>query len=227
MSYKIDYYNEEYVPYIVRWGKILNIGSAILSCLPALVVSLIFKIKAPIGPLMTALIMQWSGTVVYYFVDPVAYYPILGLGGTYLGFVTGNMSLSIATNASKAAGVDHNTQKGQILTTIGIATSVLVKILMLTVALFIGASILSSLSQEARYSLRFLTPAVTGAGFINITFSNMKSGIIAIFIAIIMTILLKLGFLDIFPSHPSYVVAIVTVFGSAFVSKKLYERNLL
>lgn len=230
MSTKTDHYNNEYVPYIVRWGKITNIGGAILSFLPALVVLFIFKIKAPIGPLVAATATQLSASFAYYFVDPIAYYPVLGLSGTYMAFLTGNISnlrLPCAVNALKAAGVEKGTKEASIISTIGIAASVIVNVLMLTIVVFIGASVMKSLPQVIKDSLAFLVPAIYGAVFVDLSFSDPKIGAIAITISIIMTILLKLGVLNFLPGYPSYVVALTAVFGSVFITKKLYEKDLL
>ena len=62
-------------------------------------------------------------------VEAFSYMPMLGPGGSYLGFITGNMSnmkVPAALNAMDSAGVQQNTEEGDVISTIAIAVSSLV-----------------------------------------------------------------------------------------------------
>ena len=62
-------------------------------------------------------------------IEVLTYVPMLGTGGSYLGFFTGNLtSLKVpcALNAMEAADVEPGTEAGEVISTIAIAVSALV-----------------------------------------------------------------------------------------------------
>ena len=70
-------------------------------------------------------------------VEFLIYMPMLGAGGSYLSFVTGNISnlkLPCAINALEQNAVSVNTEEGEIISTIAIATSSIVT----TIIIIIG-----------------------------------------------------------------------------------------
>ena len=64
-------------------------------------------------------------------VEAFTYMPMLGPGGSYLGFITGNMSnlkVPVAINAMDSVGVKQGTEDGDVISTIAIAVSSLVTV---------------------------------------------------------------------------------------------------
>ncbi|CAM2907460.1 hypothetical protein HAHI6034_07470 [Hathewaya histolytica] len=225
-----EVYDTEYVPFVIKWGQRTNIGGAILSFLPALLLLFVFKIKPSLGPLTQATVAQLSASFAYYFVDPIAFFPVLGLTGTYMAFLTGNISnlrLPCAINALESAGVKPGTKKASIISTLGIASSVVVNTTMLTIGVFVGAKVIGLLPPAATAALKYLVPAIFGAVFVQLSFYDPKIGIIAISIAVVMTIIYRLGLLAFFPGDPSYVITLASVFGTIFVSKTLHSKGKL
>lgn len=69
-------------------------------------------------------------------IEVIAYSPLLGAGGTYLSFITGNIAnlkLPCALNAMENANVKSNTEEGEVITTIAIATSAIVTTIIIAV----------------------------------------------------------------------------------------------
>lgn len=67
-------------------------------------------------------------------IEVFTYAPMLGTGGTYLGFITGNLtSLKVpaALNAMQNAKVDATSEEGEVISTIAIASSALVTTLVI------------------------------------------------------------------------------------------------
>ena len=72
-------------------------------------------------------------------IEMFTYIPMLGVGGSYLGFVTGNLSnlkVPCAINAMSAAKVEAGTEEGEIISTIAIAVSSIVTTLIITLGVF-------------------------------------------------------------------------------------------
>ena len=77
-------------------------------------------------------------------IEVLTYVPMLGTGGSYLGFLTGNLtSLKVpcALNAMQACGVEAGTEEGELISTIAIGVSSLVT----TAVIAIGVLLLSSI----------------------------------------------------------------------------------
>ena len=69
-------------------------------------------------------------------IEVITYSPMLGTGGTYLAFVTGNLTslkAPSALNAMENAEVKPGTEEGEVISTIAIATSSIVTTLILAV----------------------------------------------------------------------------------------------
>ena len=78
-------------------------------------------------------------------IEVITYTPMLGTGGTYLGFVTGNITSIKAPSALSAmenAEVKPGTEEGEVISTIAIATSSIVT----TLVIVIGVVALSALT---------------------------------------------------------------------------------
>ena len=78
-------------------------------------------------------------------IEVITYTPMLGVGGTYLGFVTGNLSslkVPCALDSMEKANVKADSDEGEVISTISIATSSIVTILII----FVGVLLLSSIS---------------------------------------------------------------------------------
>lgn len=75
-------------------------------------------------------------------IEVITYTPMLGVGGTYLSFVTGNLSslkVPCAIDSMDKAGVKADSDEGEVISTISIATSSIMTI----VIIFIGVCLLT------------------------------------------------------------------------------------
>lgn len=80
------------------------------------------------------------------FVEPISYFPVLGVTGTYMAFLSGNISnmrLPCAAVAQDASDVKPGTPQGSILSSLGMAVSVVINIFVLSVGVALGSVVLS------------------------------------------------------------------------------------
>ena len=123
-----------YIDSVHRDGRIWNLSMAVILLLFPTAVSMLFK--APIdwrgfglGMLSTAP-MYWAVGVI----ETFTYVPMLGAGGSYLAFVTGNITnlkAPAALNALELFGADVKTEEGEIVSTVAIAVSSIVTTLII------------------------------------------------------------------------------------------------
>ena len=129
--------NLSYIDSVHRDGRIWNIGVMILLLAFPLTVAFIFGVSPDWGALIMGLIatapMYWAVGAI----ETVTFVPMLGAGGSYLSFVTGNISnlkLPCALNALEQNNVSASSEEGEIISTIAIATSSIVT----TIIIIIG-----------------------------------------------------------------------------------------
>ena len=134
-----------YMDQVHRWGRIWNLSvMVILLAFPVVVAILYHAVPDWQGMLLGLLAtapMYWAVGII----ETITYIPMLGAGGSYLSFVTGNISnlkLPCALNALEQAGVKANSDEGEVISTIAIATSSIVT----TVIIILGVLLLTPLS---------------------------------------------------------------------------------
>ena len=100
-------------------------------------------------------------------VEFLIYTPMLGSGGSYLAFITGNlinMKIPCAVNARDLAGVKAGTKENEIVSTLSIAVSSLVTILVLAVGVLLLQPLLPLLQSPAlQPAFDNVVPALFGA----------------------------------------------------------------
>ena len=100
-------------------------------------------------------------------VEFLIYTPMLGAGGGYLAFITGNlinMKIPCAVNARDIVGAKTGTPENEIISTLSIATSSLVTILVLALGVLLLAPLQPILQSEAlQPAFSNVVPALFGA----------------------------------------------------------------
>lgn len=110
------------------------------------------------------------------------YTPMLGSGGGYLAFITGNlinMKIPCAVNARDMVGAKSGTRENEIISTLSIATSSLVTILVLAIGVA-ALTPLRPLLQEPALQPAFdnVVPALFGAMAYKYYRKNMKTALV-------------------------------------------------
>ena len=85
-------------------------------------------------------------------VEAFSYMPMLGAGGSYLGFITGNMSnmkVPVALNAMSAENVAQGTEEGDVISTISIAVSSLVTLFVIVIFIILMVPLTPVFSNPA------------------------------------------------------------------------------
>ena len=163
---QLDIYEKEYMPYIIKWGKITCWISIPLIFLPALALYLVYGARPSAAGVVTGFISLFSAMLAWYIVDPITLYPILHIPGMYMTYIAGNskeIRAPAATAALSSADVEAGTPEGTIISCIAIATSIFVSLAVMTIVSVSGTVILSMLPEGIKTALNYLLPALFGA----------------------------------------------------------------
>ena len=184
-AYYEQYYNRTHL-----YGKIgLSIGLLMMLSAPFLMG---YFLKAM--PDTKAFLTGFAQIAIVYIpsciVEFMIYTPMLGAGGSYLGFITGNllnMKIPCAMNARDMVGAKAGTPENEIISTLSIATSSLVTIVVIAIGVALLIPLSPILEAEAlQPAFDNVVPALFGA----MSFNYFRKGknLVAIPL-IVMTIL--------------------------------------
>ena len=218
--------NLSYIDSVHRDGRIWNIGVMILLMMFPICVALIFGAAPDWGALVVGLIatapMYWAVGVV----ETITFVPMLGAGGSYLSFVTGNISnlkLPCAINALEQNEVSASSEEGEIISTIAIATSSIVTtiIILLGVILIVPLSpILEAPVLEPAFAQ--MLPALFGGLGVAFVSKNWKIAIAPVLLMLILFI-----FIPALNAGTVGIMVPVSVLFTIGVSRILYKRGVL
>lgn len=150
-----------------RLGRITMILTMIILSIVPLVFASYFGTAIDGGGFLTGLakvgMIYWPISLVEFLV----YAPMLGVGGSYLSFITGNvtnMKIPCAMNAKDIAGTEVGTPENEIVSTISVATSAIVTMLVIVAGVLLLVPLQPVLQNEAlQPAFNNVVPALFGA----------------------------------------------------------------
>ncbi len=215
-------YQEEWIKPAIRIGRISIILIIITSFLP--VAYLYFKYG--VIPPMNQLINAWVGVATtfgaFYVIELFSYFPIFGTAGSYLAISTGNMvnlKLPASATAQEVLGVENGTPKGEVVSMLGIAGSIVTNLVFLTICVVLGSQIMKVMPASIEKAFNeFTIPALFGALYGQLSLSNPKIGIFALPMSLIMYKFFNL---------PQWLMLIVVVIGTPLITRGLYKKKII
>ena len=215
-----------YMDSVHRDGRIWNLCVMVIIFLFPISVALLFHAGLDFHGFVLGLIatapMYWAVSVIEVF----TYVPMLGAGGAYLSFVTGNISnlkLPVALNALDQAGVKVNSEEGEITSTVAIAVSSVVTTLIIVLGVILITPLTPILEAPVLApAFAQILPALFGGLGVVFISKNVK-------IAIAPMILMLILFIAV-PALNASTVGIMVPVGVLFtigVSRILYKMHLL
>lgn len=204
------------------WGIVLGL---MLLAFPAVLMA-IFQAVPDLPSLGKGLLatapMYWAVGIVEIF----TYVPMLGAGGTYLSFITGNISnlkLPCAIDAMERAGVKASDEEGEVISTIAIAVSSIVTTLIIIVGVICIVPLTPILQAEVlKPAFAQILPALFGGLGVVFVSKNVKLAIAPIILMLVLFIFV--------PALNSGTVGIMVPVGVLFtiaVARVMYKKGML
>lgn len=218
--------NISYMDSVHRDGRIWNIGVMILLLAFPVSVAIIWGVAPDWDGLIVGLIatapMYWAVGAI----ETVTYVPMLGAGGSYLSFVTGNISnlkLPCALSALEQNDVSANSEEGEVISTIAIATSSIVT----TIIIIIGVILIVPLTPILQApvlqpAFEQILPALFGGLGVAFVSKNWKLAVAPVVLMLILFIFV--------PALNSGTVGIMVPVSALFtiaVGRIMYKKGML
>ena len=218
--------NLNYMDSVHRDGRIWNIGVMLLLMAFPVAVSLIWSVAPDWKGLLMGLIatapMYWAVGII----ETVTYVPMLGAGGSYLSFVTGNISnlkLPCALSALEQNEVGANSEEGEVISTIAIATSSIVTTSIIIIGVILIVPLTPILSAEAlQPAFDQILPALFGGLGVAFVSKNWKLAVAPVILMLILFIFI--------PALDSGTVGIMVPVSALFtiaVGRIMYKKGML
>lgn len=209
-----------------RNGRIWGIVVAIVLLMFPVVLSLIFQTVPDFKILLKGLVatapMYWAVGIIEIF----TYVPMLGAGGTYLSFITGNISnlkLPCAIDAMERANVKPSDEEGEVISTIAIAVSSIVTTLIIVIGVICIVPLTPVLESPILVpAFDMILPALFGGLAVVFISKNLKLSIAPVILMLLLFIFI--------PALDSSTVGIMVPVGVVFTvifARILYKKGVL
>jgi len=125
---------EAYLKSTHRLGRIVSLVTLVLLVGAPFLIGAVLGAQPDLGAVAKGFLSVGLVWTVSSVVEFLVYTPMLGSGGSYLAFITGNlinMKIPCAMNAKELVGAKSGTAENEVISTLSIATSALVTIVVL------------------------------------------------------------------------------------------------
>ena len=218
--------NISYIDSVHRDGRIWNLSVMFLLMMFPVSIALIFRVAPDWGALLKGLIptvaMYWTVGAI----ETVTFVPMLGAGGSYLSFVTGNISnlkLPCALNALEQNEVSANSEEGEVISTIAIATSSIVTTLIIILGVILIIPLTPILSAPVlQPAFQQILPALFGGLGVAFVSKNWKISIAPILLMLVLFIFV--------PALDSSMVGMMVPVSALFtiaIARIFYKKGVL
>lgn len=214
---------------VVRTGVITVVIPMVMCFLPSLYLYMAHGVFPDFSTAMKAWGMIATIYGAFYIVEPISYYPILGLTGTYVSFVSGNISnlrVPCSAIAQEAVGAEAGSPEGEIASTLGLCGSVITNLFFVSLAAVSGAALLALLPGPVQEAFKAYTvPAIFGAmlgQFGSKIPPLIVTAIVVPFLLLYAVPLVGLSFLAV----PWFAI-MASIFGTIAVGRVLYVNGII
>ena len=148
---------------------------------PAVYASITTGVFPAIGDLLTLWVAAASAFGVGYFVQPISFFPMANMAGSFMCWIVGNVGeirIPAATMAQNVTNAEQGTPKAQVISTVGIGGSIIASVCMITLFTLIGASIMPLMPKVVLKAFGFVLPCVLGAVYASLASKNIILGAI-------------------------------------------------
>ena len=218
--------NLSYIDSVHRDGTIWNIGVMLILIAFPLVVAVAFGASPDWAALAMGLIatapMYWAVGII----ETITFVPMLGAGGSYLSFVTGNISnlkLPCAINALEQNEVSASSEEGEIISTIAIATSSIVTTIIIVIGVICIVPLTPVLEAPVLApAFEQMLPALFGGLGVAFVSKNWKIAVAPVLLMLVLFI-----FVPALNAGTVGIMVPVSVVFTIAVSRILYKKGVL
>ncbi len=185
-----DYFDSVHI-----WGRVWSIGALLVLFSLPVAISVYYNAWPEANFVFEALLklvpLYWITSII----EVITFTPMLGAGGAYLSFVTGNITnlkLPCALNAMEQAKVKSNSEEGEIISTIAVGASAITTTLIIAVGVILFSPVLDDLrsSETLKPAFSYVSAALFGALGASYLKKHWKISIFPVLVGIIILLIM-------------------------------------
>ena len=185
-----DYFDSVHI-----WGRVWSIGALLVLFSLPVAISVYYNAWPEANFVFEALLklvpLYWITSII----EVITFTPMLGAGGAYLSFVTGNITnlkLPCALNAMEQAKVKANSEEGEIISTIAVGASAITTTLIIAVGVILFSPVLDDLrsSETLKPAFSYVSAALFGALGASYLKKHWKISIFPVLVGIIILLIM-------------------------------------
>ena len=223
MKNKNQIFQDRFVGPVKSIGMYTLIVAIICLFIPGLYLYFFHGLIPPFLKMLSAIVAVWSFMAIMGVVEPIVYYPILGFGGTYMSFLVGNvlnLRVPVSATAQQVVGTKEGTPEAEIVSTLGIAGSVIGGQLVMIAGVLVFLPFITALEgtgSATKVALDQVLPALFGALGGIFLFRVPKLGIVPLGLGLIVAL--------INPNLPFSIVIPPMVILSIIAARIMYKKK--
>ena len=185
-----DYFDSVHI-----WGRVWSIGALLVLFSLPISISVYYNAWPEANFVFEALLklvpLYWVTSII----EVITFTPMLGAGGAYLSFVTGNITnlkLPCALNAMEQAKVKSNSEEGEIISTIAVGASAITTTLIIAIGVILFSPVLDDLrnSETLKPAFSYVSAALFGALGASYLKKHWKISIFPVLVGIIILLIM-------------------------------------
>lgn len=213
--------------YEATWKKssiMIGTPTNLLAAFTAFIPVLYLCITYNCWPDPSLVLSAWGLTALsfgaFYVVEPVSYYASLGMAGTYLSFLSGNignMRMPCAALALDVTKSETGTIQAEVVSTMAICGSIITNLVATTAAALVGTAVVAVLPAFISKGLQtYASAAIFGATFGNFATKKPKVAIFGLGIPLICKLFIPMQ---------AWMVIVASVVGTVVIARVFYNME--
>lgn len=215
-------YQSKWVKPVHHLGRITLLAVCVTSTFPVFYLYFVHGIFPPIEWLIRDVTLITAAFGLIWLIEPITFYPALGLSGCYLAFLSGNIGnnkLPSAVLAQEITETEQGSRQAEIITTMAICGSITTTTFVVCVGAVAGALILSLLPDPVTAAIKaYIVPSIFGALIVSFAIRFPK----IIPVAVGVPLLLRIYATGI----PVYWFVFFTLIATISVTLFLYKKDI-
>lgn len=214
-------YSSNWTRPVHRIGRISLITLSITSTFPVLYLYFVHGISAPADWLIKDVTLLAAAFGLIWLIEPITFYPALGLAGCYMAFLTGNIGnnkLPSAVLAQDVTNTEQGSRAAEVITVQAICGATLTTTIIVCLGAVAGAFILGALPAAVTGAIKaYMVPSIFGALIVSFALKFPK----IIPVAVGVPLMLRL-----FTTLPVYWFVLFTIIATIAATLILYKKDI-
>lgn len=206
------------------WGRVSMAMALIAMYFPVFGVILRYGVSVDWAAVGAGVLTVLAAFGMNQIIEPFTFAPMLGAGGTYIGFTTGNVSqtkIPCVVSCQEIMGVEMGTKEGDVVATLAVGTCSLVTTLEVALGVAFVHIIYPVLtSPTLAPGFNNVLPAVMGAMLVQRIMANWKVGVMPFVLGCLTAFLFGQAFFNKNGLYIMLVLIVITVAWAYYLYKK-------